>query len=75
MAFRVNGYYITPRLTRRLEQILGKEGIEPIVVELSEFQKAGGSVAVAQDAAAIEVSTALLMPDRAALQGRPFCLF
>lgn len=41
----VNGYYITPRLTRRLEQILGKEGIEPIVVELSEFEKAGGSVA------------------------------
>lgn len=41
----VNGYYITPKLTRRLEQILGKEGIEPIVVELSEFQKAGGSVA------------------------------
>jgi N-dimethylarginine dimethylaminohydrolase len=41
----VNGYYITPQLTRRLEQILGREGIEPIVVELSEFQKAGGSVA------------------------------
>lgn len=41
----VNGYYITPRLTRRLEQILGSEGIEPIVVDLSEFQKAGGSVA------------------------------
>lgn len=41
----VNGYYITSRMTRRLEQILGREGIEPIVVELSEFQKAGGSVA------------------------------
>jgi N-dimethylarginine dimethylaminohydrolase len=41
----VNGYYITPRLSRRLEQILGSEGIEPIVVDLSEFQKAGGSVA------------------------------
>jgi len=41
----VNGYYITPRLTRRLEQILGREGIEPIVVELSEFQKVGGSIA------------------------------
>jgi N-dimethylarginine dimethylaminohydrolase len=41
----VNGHYITPRLTRRLEQILGREGIEPIVVELSEFEKAGGSVA------------------------------
>lgn len=41
----VNGYYITPRMTRRLEQILGREGVEPIVVELSEFEKAGGSVA------------------------------
>ncbi len=41
----VNGYYITPRLTARLEQILSREGIEPIVVELSEFEKAGGSVA------------------------------
>jgi N-dimethylarginine dimethylaminohydrolase len=41
----VNGYYITPRMTRRLEQILGREGIQPVVVELSEFQKAGGSVA------------------------------
>lgn len=41
----VNGYYITPRLSRRLELILSGHGIEPIVVELSEFQKAGGSVA------------------------------
>lgn len=41
----VNGFYITPRLSRRLEQILGMEGIEPIVVDLSEFHKAGGSVA------------------------------
>ncbi len=41
----VNGYYITPKITRHLEQILGSEGIEPIVVELTEFQKAGGSVA------------------------------
>ena len=41
----VNGHYITPRLTRRLEQILGREGIEPIVVEVSEFEKAGGSIA------------------------------
>lgn len=41
----VNGYYITPQLDRRLDQILGKEGIEPIVVDLSEFQKAGASVA------------------------------
>jgi N-dimethylarginine dimethylaminohydrolase len=41
----VNGYYITPKLSRKLEQILGQEGIEPLVVDLSEFQKAGGSVA------------------------------
>jgi N-dimethylarginine dimethylaminohydrolase len=41
----VNGYYITPRLTHRLEQVLGREGIEPIVVEVSEFEKAGGSIA------------------------------
>ncbi len=41
----INGYYITPRLTRRLEQILGEEGLEPIVVDLSEFHKAGGSAA------------------------------
>lgn len=41
----VNGYYITPRLSRRLELILAGHSIEPIVVDLSEFQKAGGSVA------------------------------
>jgi len=41
----VNGYYITPRLSRKLEQILGREGIEPIVVDVSEFHKGGGSVA------------------------------
>jgi N-dimethylarginine dimethylaminohydrolase len=41
----VNGYFITPRLSRRLEHVLGIEGIEPIVVDLSEFHKAGGSVA------------------------------
>jgi N-dimethylarginine dimethylaminohydrolase len=41
----VNGYYIAPMINRRMEQILKKQGIEPIVVELSEFQKAGGSVA------------------------------
>jgi N-dimethylarginine dimethylaminohydrolase len=41
----VNGYYIAPQLNHRLEQILGREGIEPIVVDLSEFHKAGGSVA------------------------------
>jgi N-dimethylarginine dimethylaminohydrolase len=41
----VNGFYITPRITHRLEQILSREGIEPIAVDLSEFQKAGSSAA------------------------------
>jgi N-dimethylarginine dimethylaminohydrolase len=41
----VNGYYITPRVTRLLEQALGSEGIVPLPVDLSEFQKAGGSAA------------------------------
>ncbi len=41
----VNGAYIAPRLGPRLEQLLRREGIEPIAVDLSEFHKAGGSVA------------------------------
>jgi N-dimethylarginine dimethylaminohydrolase len=41
----VNGFYIAPQLGHRLELILRREGIEPVVVDLSEFQKAGGSVA------------------------------
>ncbi len=41
----INGYYITPHISRRLEQILGAEGLEPLPVQLSEFHKAGGSVA------------------------------
>ena len=41
----VNGYYIASRLSPHIEQILGKEGIEPMIVDLSEFHKAGGSVA------------------------------
>ena len=41
----VNGCYITSQLNPRLEQILGREGMEPIVVDLSEFHKAGASVA------------------------------
>lgn len=41
----VNESYIAPRLGHRLEQLLVKEGIEPIAVQLSEFHKAGGSVA------------------------------
>jgi N-dimethylarginine dimethylaminohydrolase len=41
----VNGYYITPRLSRHIELILGRLGIEPVLADLSEFQKAGSSVA------------------------------
>lgn len=41
----VNGFYITSKLSRRLELILSGHGVEPIVVDLSEFHKAGGSVA------------------------------
>jgi N-dimethylarginine dimethylaminohydrolase len=40
-----NGFYITARLSRSLEHVLGIEGIEPVLVDLSEFHKAGGSVA------------------------------
>jgi N-dimethylarginine dimethylaminohydrolase len=39
-----NGRFITPRLTRNLEQILAQEGLTPVVVETSEFEKSGGSV-------------------------------
>ena len=39
----VNGRYITPHLTRQLESILLQEGLTPVVVETSEFEKAGGS--------------------------------
>jgi N-dimethylarginine dimethylaminohydrolase len=35
--------YITPRVTPRLEAILGQEGLKPVIVETSEFEKAGGS--------------------------------
>jgi len=41
----VNGHYVTSWTNRRLQQILEKQGIEPIIVGLSEFQKAGSSVA------------------------------
>lgn len=41
----VNRCYITSQLSRRLEETLSREGIEPIIVDLSEFHKAGGSVA------------------------------
>lgn len=40
----VNGRFITPHLTPNLSQILAKEGLTPVVVETSEFEKSGGSV-------------------------------
>jgi N-dimethylarginine dimethylaminohydrolase len=39
-----NGRFITPRLTRNLEQILAQESLTPVVVDTSEFEKSGGSV-------------------------------
>jgi N-dimethylarginine dimethylaminohydrolase len=39
-----NGRFITPRLTENISQILAKEGLNPVVVDTSEFEKSGGSV-------------------------------
>jgi N-dimethylarginine dimethylaminohydrolase len=39
----INGSYITPRVSSQLEMILQKEGLTPVIVETSEFEKAGGS--------------------------------
>ena len=39
----VNGHYITPHLTPQLESILRHEGLTPLLVDTSEFEKAGGS--------------------------------
>jgi len=38
-----NNRYITPRLTPNLSAILAKEGLIPVVVDTSEFEKSGGS--------------------------------
>jgi len=38
-----NGSYITSRVTPQLEAILATEGLKPVIVETSEFEKAGGS--------------------------------
>jgi len=35
--------YITPGVTPRLEAILTREGLKPVIVAASEFEKAGGS--------------------------------
>lgn len=39
-----NGRFIAPRLTVKISQILAKEGLTPVVVDTSEFEKSGGSV-------------------------------
>jgi N-dimethylarginine dimethylaminohydrolase len=39
----VNGSYITPYVTPPLEAILHEEGLTPVAVDTSEFEKAGGS--------------------------------
>lgn len=41
----LNGRYITPHITPQLESILQQEGLAPLLVETSEFEKAGGSCA------------------------------
>jgi N-dimethylarginine dimethylaminohydrolase len=40
----VNGRFITPRLTENLQQILAQEGLTPVLIDTSEFEKSGGSV-------------------------------
>ena len=39
----INGRYITPGVTPQLETILREEGLTPLVVDTSEFEKSGGS--------------------------------
>jgi N-dimethylarginine dimethylaminohydrolase len=39
----VNGSYIAPYMTPQLEAILHSEGLTPVIVDTSEFEKAGGS--------------------------------
>lgn len=38
-----NGRYIVPHLTPNLERILASEGLKPVLVDTSEFEKSGGS--------------------------------
>jgi len=42
-AIVVNGRYIAPGMTAQLETIVRQEGLTPVVVDTSEFEKAGGS--------------------------------
>jgi N-dimethylarginine dimethylaminohydrolase len=38
-----NRRYITPRITQNLREILRREGLTPLLVDTSEFEKSGGS--------------------------------
>jgi N-dimethylarginine dimethylaminohydrolase len=40
----VNGRFITAHLTENLKRIIAQEGLTPVVVDTSEFEKSGGSV-------------------------------
>ena len=39
-----NGHYLTPYVTPHLQKILGQEGLKPMIVDTSEFEKSGGSL-------------------------------
>jgi N-dimethylarginine dimethylaminohydrolase len=39
-----NEHYLTPYTTPHLEEILRKEGLTPVVLDTSEFEKSGGSL-------------------------------
>jgi len=39
-----NGRYLTPHLTPNLERVLAQEGLRPVMVDTSEFEKSGGSL-------------------------------
>jgi len=39
----VNDRYIAPRMTPQIERILREEGLSPVIVDTSEFEKSGGS--------------------------------
>jgi N-dimethylarginine dimethylaminohydrolase len=40
----INGRYLTPYITPHLDSILREEGLVPVIVESSEFEKSGGSL-------------------------------
>ncbi|MFY9742208.1 MAG: arginine deiminase-related protein [Candidatus Sulfotelmatobacter sp.] len=40
----VNGRYLTPYLTPHLANILEQEGLTPVILDTSEFEKSGGSL-------------------------------